>query len=132
MKKLLLIYGGKSAEHEVSITSANSLLKGFNSSKFEIIPLKISQNGEWCLPSDSKLDIRQELHEKLSFPNIEKTQILNYLKKEIDVVFPLLHGTYGEDGTIQGFFEILGKNHILVPEFWVVRSEWIKTSPKLF
>lgn len=112
MKKLLLIYGGKSAEHEVSIISANSLLAGYSTDQYEIIPLKIGKNGEWHVPEQSKTDIKPELHGKLSFPAIKESEFFSYIHSSIDVVFPLLHGTYGEDGTIQGFFEILGKPYV--------------------
>ncbi len=112
MKKIALLFGGKSAEHEVSITSANSLLAGIDYGIFEIIPIKINKDGEWCTPLESRTDLKNEIHQKLLFPEIEKSKLISFIKEEIDVVFPLLHGTYGEDGTIQGFCEIIGKAYV--------------------
>lgn len=112
MQNLLLLYGGKSAEHDVSIVSANSLIAGFYTTKYHIIPLKINRDGRWNLPIESKNDFDQTLHSKLLFPEIKEAELFTYLTNQIDVVFPLLHGTYGEDGTIQGFFEILGKPYV--------------------
>ena len=112
MKKIALLFGGKSAEHEVSITSANSLLAGIGSDRFEIVPIKISKNGDWCTPLESKNELKKEILPKLVFPDIGKDQLITFLKEEIDVVFPLLHGTYGEDGSIQGFCEIIGKPYV--------------------
>lgn len=72
--------------------------------QFDFIPLKIDKTGKWILPEISVMDIRNELHEKLTIPKINETELFSYLIENVDVVFPLLHGTYGEDGTIQGFF----------------------------
>jgi len=112
LKTILLLFGGKSAEHEVSIISANSLLMGIGTGIFDIVPVKISKNGDWCTPIDSKKDLLSEVHHKLSFPVVEPDNLIAFIKKQIDVVFPLLHGTYGEDGAIQGFCEIIGKPYV--------------------
>jgi len=84
MKKKLkigILFGGKSAEHEVSINSAKNVIKGLSKEKYQIIPIKISKGG--------KFD-----HNKV---------------KKVDVVFPVLHGPFGEDGSMQGFLKILEK-----------------------
>ena len=89
MIKLGIIYGGMSTEHEVSMTSAKSVISNLNKEKYEINEIYITKEGEW-LNKEGKL--------------IEN--IFTYLKN-FDVVFPVLHGLYGEDGTIQGLLEML-------------------------
>lgn len=109
MKNLGLVFGGRSAEHAVSITSANSLLKGFLSTNYSIIPLKIAIDGTWQTPADSIQDILPENRIKLTVPEVKSSELFYFLQQDIELFFPLLHGTYGEDGTIQGLFEMMGK-----------------------
>lgn len=91
MKKLGVVFGGMSTENEVSKLSAKSVLDNLNKEKYEIYPIYIDTKGEWFeYEKDIKID-----------------NIMEYLKK-LDVVFPVLHGLYGEDGTIQGLLELLG------------------------
>ena len=105
--KIGLIFGGMSTENEVSVMSANSILEKLDKNKYDIYPIYISKEGEWY--QYLKLD-KIEINEKLE--NIEKIDnITNYLQK-LDVLFPVLHGLYGEDGTIQGLFEILKKPYV--------------------
>ena len=92
MKKVGIIYGGVSTEHEVSKMSAESVIENLNKEKYEVIQIYINQNGKWY---KEELDKKQEI-----------VNILEELKK-LDVVFPVMHGKYGEDGTIQGMLEIL-------------------------
>ena len=77
--KIGILFGGKSAEHEVSINSASNVIKALNKNKYKIFPIKIAKNG--------KFDI-------------------NFIKK-MDVIFPVLHGPFGEDGSMQGLLKIL-------------------------
>ena len=88
MKKLGIIYGGMSTEHEVSIKSAKSVIENLDKEKYEIHPIYINQEGIW--------------HKKTE----EIKNISQYLQT-LDIVFPVLHGKYGEDGTIQGMLEVL-------------------------
>ena len=99
--KLGVIFGGMSTEHDVSVLSAYSILNNLNKEKYEVFPIYIDKNGKWY----SLKEIQQEpvIQEK----NIELiNDVFSYLKK-CDVVFPVLHGKYGEDGTIQGLLELL-------------------------
>lgn len=82
--KVAVIFGGRSGEHEVSIVSARSVMKALNRKKYSVTPIKISKTGLWQ-PQKSLVALFQ---------------------KKIDVVFPVLHGPFGEDGTIQGLFEM--------------------------
>ena len=103
-KKLGLIFGGMSTENEVSVMSANSILKNLDKNKYEIFPIYISKSGEWY-QYDNLENI--EIHEDMK--KIEN--IMEYLQK-LDVLFPVLHGAYGEDGTIQGLFEMIEKPYV--------------------
>lgn len=86
-KTIAVIFGGKSAEHEVSVVSGKSIAKNLDRKKFKIRDIFIDKKGSW-------------------FKNGKK-QTAEQSLKNIDVAFPVLHGTYGEDGTIQGLFEML-------------------------
>lgn len=95
MINLGVIFGGMSTENEVSVVSGESILKNLNKEKYNIFPIYIDKNGEWY---------NHQTKEKIE-------NIVEYLKP-IDVVFPVLHGLYGEDGTIQGLFELLKKPYV--------------------
>lgn len=86
--KVCVIYGGMSTEHEVSLQSSKNVIDNLDKDKYKIYPVFIDKNGEW-IHNDKKLK-----------------DIVEFLSK-MDVVFPVLHGKYGEDGTIQGMLELL-------------------------
>ena len=92
MIKLGVIYGGKSTEHDISEMSAKSVIENLNKEKYEVHEIYINKYGKWFEIKDG-----------------EKEEIYNLIwtLKELDVVFPVLHGIGGEDGTIQGMLEIL-------------------------
>lgn len=92
--KLGVVYGGISTEHEVSIKSAKSVIENLNKDKYEIFEIYIEKNGNW-------FNSKKEPLENIS-------QFL----KNLDVVFPVLHGIGGEDGSIQGFLEMLGVPYV--------------------
>lgn len=101
--KVGVIFGGMSTEHDVSIVSGTSVAKKLNKDKYEVYPLYIENNGEWykCTDISKKYGVGDKIE------NIEKIDnVIEYLRK-MDVLFPVLHGLYGEDGTIQGLFELL-------------------------
>ena len=115
---IALIYGGRSGEHEISLISAASIARGF-SSEDKVTLIGISKEGKWYLQPEAEYKrIRED--EKAAFKIIadeaKAVSIIPGGKKDafvaegkslnIDVVFPALHGTYGEDGTIQGLFEM--------------------------
>ena len=109
--KLAVIFGGKSTEHNVSIVSATSIISNLNKDKYEIFPIYISRDGIFYKYIKPINDIKI-LSINDSITDIEPIDnIFNYLK-QIDVIFPVLHGLYGEDGTIQGLFELLGKKYV--------------------
>lgn len=123
MKKLKigLIYGGKSGEHEVSLQTAAAVLKELDLTKYDVVPFYITKQGEWRsgpqltgpaelkeLMSIQPADGKNEHQAPVSFFGLAEVQERGEAAADqrIDVVFPLLHGTYGEDGTIQGLLEI--------------------------
>lgn len=106
MKKIGIIFGGMSTEHDVSIVSGSSIIKNLDKTKYEITPIYIDKEGSWFLYTKeiNKIDIF-----KIGEQPVELEEIKNpfeILKKQ-DVIFPVLHGLYGEDGTIQGLLELL-------------------------
>ena len=92
MIKLGIIYGGISTEHDVSIMSAKSIIKNLNKDKYEVHEIYINKYGKW-------FEVKNEENEEI--------YNLIWTIKELDVVFPVLHGIGGEDGTIQGMLELL-------------------------
>lgn len=108
--KVGLVYGGKSGEHEVSLQTALAVIGSFDFSKYEIFPFYITQQGEWrkgaqlTEPVGDVEQLRMASGEKEA--QISAIEALFQLDREIDVIFPLLHGTYGEDGTVQGLLEM--------------------------
>ena len=113
-----VIFGGRSAEHEVSIVSATSVIHALDKNKYEVLPIGITPEGRW-LSSTKALDLLRDraniesLPEHIMVPDPRKQGLIELkdssaqeAPQQIDVAFPLLHGTYGEDGTIQGLFEL--------------------------
>ena len=101
--KLAVIFGGMSTENEVSIISGTSVIKNINKEKYEIFPIYIDKKGTWHkYPENQNLmNIKENISKFIKIENVTE-----YIKK-FDVVFPVLHGVYGEDGTIQGMLELL-------------------------
>ena len=109
--KIGVIFGGMSTEHDVSVVSATSIIKNLDKEKYEIYPIYISQNGQWHLYAKPIREIEVLTVGDIVQP-IEKIENeLTYLK-EMDIIFPALHGLYGEDGTIQGLLELLKKKYV--------------------
>lgn len=102
-KKIGVIFGGMSTENQVSVVSGKNVLENMNKEKYDIYPIYIDKNGIWYEYIGKYKDLEMEkTPEKIK--KIEN--IMEYLL-QFDVVFPILHGLYGEDGTIQGMLELL-------------------------
>ena len=100
--KLGVIFGGMSTENEVSVVSGKYILKNLDKNKYDIYAIYINKEGEWY-----EFRRYDELKMEIIPGNLGKIEnVMQYLKK-LDVIFPVLHGLYGEDGTIQGLFELL-------------------------
>ena len=110
-EKIAVVFGGMSTEHDVSIVSGTSVLKNLNKEKYDIFPIYIDREGNWFkytkpINQIEVLNVGDKIEE---LDKIEEP--MEYLKN-IDVVFPVLHGLYGEDGTIQGMLELLNKKYV--------------------
>lgn len=106
MTKIILLFGGRSAEHEVSILSARSVLAAAPKGRFELVPMCIARDGRFVAPERSAAilegkDKSETGDAGFSFETWSRGA-------GIDLVFPLIHGTGGEDGSLQGYLEILG------------------------
>lgn len=106
--KLAIVFGGKSTEHEISLLSTRSILKEINKDKYDISLINIDINGDWFLKDN--LDSESKTPITL-LPGKEGATILatktGKVLRDIDVIFPVLHGVFGEDGTIQGYFKMM-------------------------
>lgn len=172
-----LIFGGRSGEHEISIRSATAVIEAIDRKKFEVIPIAITKEGKWLAPAaasallsggaqsrlaaevvtDSGDDIAilgDPSHQGLT--NLTSTHG-NSSSQKLDVVFPVLHGPYGEDGTLQGLLEMADVPYVgcgvvasacgmdkvamkmlfaqaglpLCKYLWFLRSEWQREQDKV-
>jgi len=108
MKKALrvaLLFGGRSAEHEVSLTSAAAIYKNLNPDKYQIVSVFIDKTGRWS-PVESPLLPPDQLQQGHFFSFLPWKRASSPISLEADIYFPVLHGPFGEDGTMQGLFEI--------------------------
>ena len=104
--KLAVIFGGVSTEHDVSVVSGTSVIKNLNKEKYDITPIYIDTDGTWYRYQKNINDIDiLPIGEKVT--ELEKIENVMEVLRSQDVIFPVLHGLYGEDGTIQGLFELL-------------------------
>jgi D-alanine-D-alanine ligase len=120
-----ILFGGRSGEHEVSLLSAASILKAIDKTKYDVIPIGITKQGQWItsteathlLAGDTKpapvllktpkpKSIQLTASADIAVQNEALAQQHGPLAQSLDVIFPVLHGTFGEDGTIQGLFEL--------------------------
>ena len=114
-KNVVVIFGGQSPEHEVSLNSASMIISNMNEEKYYIIPIGITKEGQWLIYDGPVEHIKTGEWEKYGTPAIispDATQksilkiIGDKIKKiPVDVIFPVLHGKWGEDGTIQGLMD---------------------------
>lgn len=113
-----VVFGGRSAEHEVSLVSAGSVIKALDKKKYEILPIGITPRGRW-ISGEGALRLLAEgrkdttVPETILLPDPGRVGLLRVgggrrgeEDRRIDVIFPLVHGTYGEDGTLQGLLEL--------------------------
>lgn len=124
--RVAVVFGGRNSEHAVSIMGAGSVLKALDPAVYEVIPIGIAPDGRWVLASDdqcyeiegTKLPEVERTGAEIALPSgsgslvaLEPGDIPRRLG-EVDVVFPLLHGPFGEDGTIQGLLEMAGVRYV--------------------
>jgi D-alanine-D-alanine ligase len=115
-----VIFGGRSGEHEVSLMSARSVLHVIDREKYEVFPIAITREGEWRWGTDAleqmSVNKPHALAQAAIFPDVSRRGLYQIIQSagkstlekvtDLDVVFPVLHGTFGEDGTLQGLLEM--------------------------
>ncbi len=118
-KKIALVFGGKSAEHEVSVVSAQNIYNALDKTLFDPVLLGVSKEGSWYYFSDADVfkkykslkDDELSSHHVVSLLSYHEKPFVFVLKTQekiaLDCAFPIIHGTMGEDGTLQGHFKIL-------------------------
>lgn len=161
---MAVLFGGRSVEHDVSVTSALSIIQSIDPGKYQVIPVKISREGRWkVLPDPKALDSIKALNDAEGPQVLVSDPVSRGLihvergrdDQPVDVVFPVLHGSFGEDGTVQGLIQLagipcvgggvlasaLGMDKILMKQvfrqhdlpmadfIWFTRKEW-ETSPE--
>ena len=124
--RLAILYGGRSDEHEVSVVSARSMMAAIDRTKYDVVPIAITKVGRWLLPAKTPEQL-EAFPGTLPATGEEGTGVA--LTREgddtalrpvdggealgsVDVVFPVLHGPYGEDGTVQGMLELAGVPYV--------------------
>ncbi len=128
--RVLLLFGGRSAEHDVSRVTAVAVARALDPERYEVIPVAIAKDGRWLFAHEARAALEagpESLPDAFVVGGEPVTQLadptsphLVPLKRgidvsgstDIDVVFPLLHGPYGEDGTVQGLFELAGLAYV--------------------
>jgi D-alanine-D-alanine ligase len=106
--RVAVIQGGRSSEHEVSLNSARSVAESLDPARYEVRTIEIGRDGKWQLQRAPQAELGQREGSKLPVPANGKIEPLD----GIDVVFPVLHGPFGEDGTVQGFLELAGVAYV--------------------
>src|SRR5579862_3239115 len=122
-----ILFGGRSGEHEVSLLSAASVLNAIDRSRYDVVPIGITKEGRWVVAGDAErlLDSRPgakpsaDKHLRAGDPQATSSAMVLERGEDVvvspvpsadvlrvDVIFPVLHGTFGEDGTIQGLLEL--------------------------
>lgn len=114
-----ILFGGRSAEHEVSVISAQGVMAAIDQDRFQAVPMGVTKEGTWLTPRETEAAlaaIRGERMGSLSAGShgLKETSVRGFsghalvALRKLDVLFPLIHGTYGEDGSLQGLLEMLG------------------------
>ncbi len=151
--KVIVVFGGKSGEHEVSIRSAHSIISAIDKEKYEVVPVAIAKNGAWLPPAKAQVLLENGKKADRGEISFWQNQTLQEISpSRLTVVFPVLHGPYGEDGTFQGMLEMLNIPYVgagvlgsalgmdkivqkqvylqhnlpVAPFFWFLKKDWQK------
>ena len=122
--RVAVVYGGRSQEHSISCISAGAIMANLDRERYEVVPVGITREGLWTVGTDDPRELAADgdtlpevrLREEVAL-NLNHRGRLNNLSTgqplaDVDVVLPILHGPFGEDGTIQGLFEIAGVRYV--------------------
>ncbi len=116
-----VLFGGRSGEHEVSLASAASVIRALDPEKYEAVPIGITKDGRWLVGGGAQKLLAEVLKsgERVSLPPdptaaslVPLTPTPGHPSVTVDVMFPVLHGTFGEDGTVQGLLELAGLPYV--------------------
>jgi D-alanine-D-alanine ligase len=149
--KVAVIFGGTNTEHEVSLVSAKGIVDNLDKNKYDVAPIKITKENKWISPKEIAASYQAVIPDKIISAEDAIDSIDDVMEdNRIDVVIPVLHGPYGEDGTIQGMLElmrlpyvgcgvtgsavcmdkVIQKNIVesygikVPPYFWFTKGEW--------
>ena len=111
--RVALVFGGRSGEHSISAATAAGVMKAIDREKYDVLPVGITRDGEWVLPSvdAARFELTSGALPEVT-PEVGREIAGLAEAGPVDVVFPLLHGPYGEDGTIQGLLELAGLPYV--------------------
>ncbi|MEU0272133.1 D-alanine--D-alanine ligase family protein [Streptomyces sp. NPDC006307] len=131
--RVAVVFGGRSSEHAISVVTAGAILRAIDRSKYDVLPIGITTDGRWALTADepermaiadralpSVADLTDSAEGTVVLPVDPGTREVVYSEPgavpkalgDVDVVFPMLHGPYGEDGTLQGMLELSGVPYV--------------------
>jgi D-alanine-D-alanine ligase len=126
-RRVAVVFGGRSAEHEISVLSARSVIDALDPGRYEVVAVGVTKDGRWQLlpagppalapanASDELPDVSREAGTEISLDQEPRSHALiaaDGSRTPVDVVFPVMHGPYGEDGSIQGFLEMAGVPYV--------------------
>jgi D-alanine-D-alanine ligase len=106
--RVAVIAGGRSSEHEISVESARSVIGGLDPDRYDIKAIEIHRDGRWELGPGDARELGRPVAETLPVPTSSPPEVLG----QVDVVLPILHGPFGEDGTVQGLLELAGVPYV--------------------
>ena len=113
MVRVMVIFGGQSEEHEVSLVSARAIMEALRESgRYEVLPVGITRKGVWISSGDPMRELESRIQKPTGSPTSAAELALPVDLGTTDVIFPVLHGPYGEDGTVQGMLELLGVPYV--------------------
>lgn len=107
-----VVFGGKSGEHEVSVASAQAVMANMDKSRFKVVPVAITKEGKWLPAAQIKYLPSGSLKQVASSETALEPADLDNLPHQFDVIFPILHGPFGEDGTMQGFLDLVNVPYV--------------------
>src|SRR5262249_33714078 len=113
-RRIAIVTGGRSSEHEIALASARSVVDALDPARYDAVTVEIGRDGPWTLPAGSpRAELEREAGaaaENLPVPASSNGVVATL--SEVDVVIPVLHGPFGEDGTVQGLLELAGKAYV--------------------
>ncbi len=148
--RVAVLFGGTNTEHEVSLVSAQAIIENLDPVKYVIIPIKITKENRWIKPKELHASYQKVISSNIASAEQSIDSVGEVMEGKIDVVFPVIHGPYGEDGTIQGMLELMRIPYVgsgvtgsavcmdkvvqknicasygipVTPYFWFTKGEW--------